>query len=246
MKINYLKKGSKKGFSILAGINRPIIPNQVTKLAESIKTMGIVRPVVIAYLNFIANVRLPYVIDGQHLLNALIKLGLDIPYVTIEVKDKKDLVEKIAKLNSSSKSWTMLDYIVAWSSINPQYKKLGEYYQIHDIELGILASILSGNVGTSGGQMTRKLKRGEFKIVDEKHNAVLLGYIDDLLSVLPRMNRFENRYTISEYLKFVKNVPSYNHNCFITKLKRNKNRFILATQEEGKLNELFKELSKNK
>jgi hypothetical protein len=37
MKINYLSKDSKKGFNLLAGINRPITPAQVSKMAESIQ-----------------------------------------------------------------------------------------------------------------------------------------------------------------------------------------------------------------
>ena len=53
MKTQTLKKNSKQSFSYLAGIIRPINPAQVTKLAESVIKMGVIRPVVVAELSFI-------------------------------------------------------------------------------------------------------------------------------------------------------------------------------------------------
>jgi hypothetical protein len=246
MKLQYLQPDSKKGFSVLAGINRVIVPSQTTKLSESIKLMGVIRPVIISFITFISGKKLPYIIDGQHLYNACIKLSVAIPYVVIDIKDKQDLIEKIALLNSSSKSWSMNDYVTAWSYINSDYSKLRDYYNQHDLEFSILASVLSGSVGSTGSIINKKIKNGSFRVVNEKYNAELLTYIDDMLSIIPRMNRFENKYVCGEFLKFVKNTPDYKHEQFMIKLKRNKNKFVLATQEEGKLNELFEHLSKNR
>lgn len=241
MKNQILKKDSKQSFSYLAGINRAINPAQVTKLAESVNKMGIIRPVVVAYIAFVDGIKKLYIIDGQHLFNALIRNNMDIPYVIIDVKDKTDLVEKIALLNASSKNWTMLDYITAWASLSQDYVKLNHYYQVYDIDLATLATILMGG-SVDGSNTVRTIKNGQFKIVDEKFNVSILDYVTDLLKVIPRMARNDNRYASREYVKFLRNTKTYNHKKFIDNLKKNKKEFILATQEDGKLVELFTKL----
>lgn len=241
MKTQTLKKDSKQSFSYLAGINRPINPAQVTKLAESVIKMGIIRPVVIAYISFIDGVKKPYIIDGQHLFNALIRNNMDIPYVAIDVKDKTDLVEKIALLNASSKNWSMCDYVTAWASLSNDYVKLNHYYQVYDIDLCTLATILLGQ-SIDGSNTVKTIKNGKFKVVDEKLNITILDNVTDLLKVIPRMARNDNRYATREYIKFLRTTRTYNHKKFIDNLKKNKKEFILATQEDGKLVELFTKL----
>ena len=241
MKNHILKKDSKQSFSYLAGINRAINPAQVTKLAESVNKMGIIRPVVVAYVAFVDGIKKLYIIDGQHLFNALIRNNMDIPYVIIDIKDKKDLVEKIALLNASSKNWAMVDYITAWASLSEDYVKLNHYYQVYDIDLCTLATILLGG-SVDGSNTVRTIKNGQFKIVDEKVNVSILDYVTDLLKVIPRMARNDNRYASREYVKFLRATKTYNHKKFIENLKKSKKEFILATQQEGKLVELFTKL----
>ena len=240
-KINWLAKGSKTAFSYLAGINRAINPAQVTKLAESINKMGIIRPVVIAEIGFITGKKTKYIIDGQHLFNACLRNNLDIPYVVIDITDKTQLIETIALLNASSKNWTMADYVLSWSSINNDYVKLNQYYNMYDFEISIIADVLSGGLATGGG-ISKKLKKGELKIVDEKENIEIINNLTDLLKIVPRMNRFENRYLCNEYLKFRRTIKEYSHDLFVKKIQKNKTKFILATQETGKLTEMFKSL----
>lgn len=229
-------------FNYLAGINRPINPGQVTKLAKSLELMGVIRPIVIAELSFVNGKASKYIIDGQHIFNALIRLGWEIPYVIIQVSDKQDLVEKIAMLNASSKTWSMQDYVTAWSSLREDYVKLNHYFQVYDFEITELAAILMGN-SRGGGNITKVLKAGEFRIINEQKNISILNNVTDMLKVVPRMNRFENRYAVKEYVKFLRGTNNYNHKGFIAKLQKNKEKFILATQEEGKLHELFEKLA---
>lgn len=242
--IKWLGKTSKTAFSYLAGVNRPIYPHQVTKLCKSLEMMGILRCIVIAELDFINGKMTKYIIDGQHLFNALIRLGWDIPYVTIKIKNKVELVETIAMLNASSKTWSQLDYITAWSSLIPDYVKLNHYYEVYDLDLGFLASVFSGNA-TDGGNITKKIKSGEFRIVNEENNVEVLNQLTDVLKIIPRMNRFENRYVCKEYVKFVRSAKKYNHVKFMENLKKKKELFILATQENGKLYELFTKICLN-
>ncbi len=226
----------------LAGINRGINPSQVTKLAKSLEKMGIIRPIVCCEIDFINGKKQLYIIDGQHLFNALLRMGWGIPYVIIDVKDKKELVETIALLNSSSKSWTMVDYVNAWSSLKEEYVKLNHYFQVYDMEVSFIAGVLSGNSCDSGSIIT-KVKNGEFNIQNEKYNVSLLDCLTDILKIIPRMGRIENKYVCREYIKFLRGCNTYNHQKFIKSLEENKKQFLLATQQDGKLYELFKKLT---
>lgn len=245
-RIKSLKPG--ETLSYLAGINRPIDPAQVTKLANSIDKMLLVRCIVVARIKFIEGKEKPYIVDGQHLFNAMLRNDIPIEYVEIEVKDLIDLVEKIALLNASSKSWKLCDYILAWSSVNTDYKKLNKYFNIYDFELSVLASILSNNTlrtNAGGSNITQHIKRGEFKVVDEEFNISILNDLTDILKIIPRMNRFENRYVCSEYVNFRRTSgSSYNHKSFLKNLDKNKQKFILATQGQEKLADMFRVLAK--
>jgi hypothetical protein len=245
---NWIKINGSKSVKYLAGLNRSIIPSQVTKLATSVDKMGVIRPVVLTEISFIDGKKAWYIIDGQHLFNACLRNGIDIPYVMVEIKDKQDLVEKIALLNASSKSWSLQDYITAWSSLKDDYIKLNHYFQIYDFELSMIASLLSGrNVlsSRSGGGfsvITRKIKSGEFEIVNEEECIKLLNCLTDALRIVRRQSREENSYFCSEYVNFYKSSTNYNHDKFITKLKSKKDLFVTTLHEEGKLVELFNTL----
>lgn len=244
MEIKVLKKN--ESLSYLAGINRPIKPAQVTKLAESLNKMGNIRPIVVAYISFISGKLTKYIIDGQHLFNALIRNDMPIEYVVIQVKDTKDLVEKIALLNSSSKSWILFDYITAWTAVSPDYKKLLQYYNIYDFELSFLASVLMNKkvkANQGGGVITKFIKRGEFKISEESKNVEILDKLTDVLKIIPRLNRIENRFVCTEYVEFLRcNLQKYNHKKFLTNLEKQKQKFILATHEQTRLADMFEKL----
>jgi hypothetical protein len=240
--IKWIDQKSRVKFHYLAGINRPIYPAQVTKLAKSLNRMGCLRPVVVSEISFITGKPQLYIIDGQHLFNALLRNNTSIPYIVIKTKDKKDLIETIALLNASSKTWSMQDYVTAWSSLIEDYVKLNHYFEVYDIEMSIVAAILTESQPSSGN-VTKKLKDGSFRIINEKKNIKILDQLTDVLNVAPRMNRFENRYLCSEYVRFVKNTSKYNHQKFLQNLTKNKKQLLLATQEEGKLVELFNKIT---
>jgi hypothetical protein len=243
MEIKVLKKN--ESLSYLAGINRPINPAQVTKLAESINLIGNIRPLVVVEIDFITGKKTKYIVDGQHLFNALIRNSLPIEYIIIKVKDTVELVERIALLNSSSKSWTLLDYITSWTVISEDYKKLQQYYNIYDFELSFLAGVLMNKNYKSlgGGHINKFIKKGEFKITEENKNVEILDKLTDVLNIIPRLNRQENKFLCTEYVDFLRiNLSKYNHKIFLDNLKKNKEKFILATHEQTKLSSMFEKL----
>lgn len=237
-----LKKG--ESLSYLAGINRPVNPSHVTKLANSIDVMGVIRPVVVANLSFVSGKPTKYIIDGQHLFNALIRNNMSIDYVEIEVKCMKELVEKIALLNASSKTWVLQDYITAWSAIENDYVKLNHYFNVYDFELSMLAAVLSNKSAKFlGGVMTKSIKAGDFRVENEKFNVTILDDLTDVMKIFPRQNRIENRYVCSEYISFRRNNNiRYNHATFLKNLKAEKARLVFTTSESDKLTAFFQKL----
>jgi hypothetical protein len=248
LKIEYLEKDSKKGFTMLAGINRPVTPQHVTKIAHSIERKGVKRPVIIAIISFITGVPIQYIIDGQHLYFACLRLNIEIPYTYIEIKDDLDMIETLALLNTSSKSWSMQDYMKVWSYKKTDYISLNKYFNIYDIELSQLADILMNNNCLSshnaGGNsnITSIIKTGQFKIQDEKRAIQLLNYVTDALKIVPRMDRFSNKLFISSFINFVNNMPQYNHKKILINLQKNKEKFRLATQDPEEFKKLLKTL----
>lgn len=243
--IKWLTPDSKTQFNYLAGINRPITPSQVTIMAKSVELYGVLRPIIILETDCISGKKEKYIGDGQHLFNACLRLGIDIPYITLHVDTKEELVEVMAMLNASSKTWVILDYVRAFSSFNTNFVKLNHYFQVYDIEMSIVAAILS-NLTVSGSTVAvKKIKSGELVIENETQNVSILDDLTDVLKFVPRMNRFENRYVCAEYVNFRRTEGcSYNHKEFLKNLEKNKQKFILATQEQEKLSDMFRKLSK--
>lgn len=242
LEVKFLKLSGKKGFALLAGTNRDIIPNHVTKMCNSIDKMGVIRPVVVATFDFLTGASETYIIDGQHLYHACMRLGYDVPYSEITVKDSVDLAEKLALLNNSSKSWSMHDYIKVWSNVEKDYVKLNKYFNTYDVELLQVADILMNNECKyicGGSSISPVIKRGEFKINDEKRALFLLDCITDALKVIKRMDRVSNKLFIATYVNFINTCPKYDHAKFIANLKLNKDKFKIATQDPEEYKKLI-------
>jgi hypothetical protein len=247
LEIKTLKTTGNKGFSVLAGINRAIIPSHVTKLANSLEKMGVVRPVVVSTIDFVDGIKKTYIIDGQHLYHGLMRMGWDIPYTEIVIKDSVDLAEHLALLNASSKSWSMRDYITVWSNVNKDYVKLNKYFNTYDIELNQLAEILMNNscVARVGGNhvISRNIKKGEFTIDDEKRSIYILNCVTDALKIIPRMDRLSNKLFIASYVSFINTCVKYDHAQFMSSLKVHKDKFKLSTQDQEEFKKLLKSIS---
>lgn len=217
MNILYLKKDSKKGFRILDNVNRAIRPSPVTVMANSIMKLGVLRPVTVALLDF-KGIKDYYIIDGQHLYFALLRLGYDIPYVIIDIKTDEELVETLALVNNSSRSWTMSDYVQAWAFINENYKTLVKYFNIYDLELCTIAGILHGRTEN----IAKTVKTGKFKVNCEEKAICLMDFTTDMLKIIPRQDRTSNKRLVNSYITFVyDNYTKYNHKKFMAYLKKN-------------------------
>lgn len=236
MIVKTLKADSSKRIKFLAGINRAVVPSHVTKLCESIKLMGVIRPVVLSDITFLSGKKETYIIDGQHLFTGLIRLGQDIPFITIPIKNSQELVEKIALLNASSKSWTMSDYVIAWGSIKSEYKILEKLYNTYDFELATIVSIA---MNITRENCRKVIKKGllEFK-ENQSFVTDTLDKVTDVFKHVPRMDNFSNRTFIDTYLK-VKNNSKYNHKKFMDYIKKNSAKLVFATNDSASLHDFL-------
>ena len=109
---------SYKMFSVLP-MNRSIDSKHVQKMIASLRIQGCLRVVICCRTNIIEGEWKTYIIDGQHMATALEREGQPIPYIEIDIDSEENLIEKMAYLNNSSKSWDMMNFINAWKMIRP-------------------------------------------------------------------------------------------------------------------------------
>lgn len=242
-KIKTLSADSKKGFTLLAGINRPVSPGQVTKLANSLNKMGCIRPVIVSSLPFIGPGK--YIIDGQHLYHALMRNNMDTPYIDISstISSKRDLVESIALLNASSKSWSILDYVVAWKSINANYVVLEDLYNIYDFDLTTIGAILHNS--REGGTFSKTLKSGRLNIHNLKESRDLLDCMTDVMTIIPRCDRWTIKSFLRVYVdKYKSWGKQYNHKKFLAHLSRCADKFKIIAQDPEEIAVLLEQANK--
>lgn len=141
----------------------------------------------------------------------------------------------------------MKDYLLVWSHKKEDYIKLSKYYNTYDIELVQLSEILMESTAVQtknqgGNEYSKHIKEGTFKIGNEDKAIMLLNCVTDALKIVPRMYRSANKFFIGSYVNFINNTVDYDHIKFLSNLKKNKEKFVLATQDPEELKKLLKTL----
>lgn len=113
----------------LLEFNRDIAPQHALKMQNSIQKCGLLRMPVIGDISDFDQRRKYVVIDGQHLLTALVTMpkGSGVNKVNSIIKkysSKKEVIEDISKLNNTQKTWKDQDYLDAWY----KFGRDGEYF----------------------------------------------------------------------------------------------------------------------
>jgi len=162
--------------------NRILNPGHVQTMIESVRTMGVIRPVVCIETDAISGKKQRYITDGQHLFTALVAEELEIPYIVLNVEDEIELVVKMAKMNNSSKSWTLLNYVNAFKPYLPDYQKLFKMRNKYNIEPLMLAAICTrGTSAVVSG--SRLIKSGHFKITNPEAQEMAKAFNDFFLKI---------------------------------------------------------------
>jgi hypothetical protein len=196
-------------------MNREVLPNHVENMVKSLRKMGCIRDIITVYTNILEGKYKTYVVDGQHLLNALIRENMPVSFRTITVKNEKELVENMAALNNTSKSWSLLDYINAYKVINPDYMKLLKYINLYNLEPTMIAMISTENYKKSNG-LSKLIKEGDFTITNNNTEAMCKAFSDIFIKIGKA-----DRWVKFNFLDvFATEYGTYNHASTLKKIDK--------------------------
>jgi hypothetical protein len=213
LKIKYTKDYNK--FKFIESINRSVDPKHVQKMVESVRTMGVIRPIICTITNIFDGTKGCYIVDGQHLFNALAAEGLEIPYVLITAGDECEIVHKMAMLNNSSKSWTLMNYVNAFKMQIPDYRTLIALNNKYNIEPLMLATICTnGNSSIVTG--SNLIKSGQFRITNVEAQSMAKAFNDFFIKI-----GRADRWVKQNFLQvFIRAWGTYDHDKSLTNLDK--------------------------
>jgi hypothetical protein len=155
--------------------------------------------------------------DGQNLFHALRSLGEQVPYVVVEVDDLTDLIRKMAKLNNTTRKWSIENYVVAWGHEHRVYRTMKTYHKTYNLTYGIVAALMLNTAQLS--YATESIKEGTIRVVNRDYQR-MGRYLIEILEATE-----EERYvTVSErfaatFLQYY-NPETYNHTETLQRAKR--------------------------
>lgn len=228
MKLSIKHTDSYKKFSILP-MNREIRSKHVEELVDSIRNMGIIRPVVACQTNVIEGEDKLYIVDGQHLATALEREGMSIPYTTIEVEDEQELIHKMGKLNNSSKSWVLIDYVNAYKFCNNEYRKLLKFKNLYNLELMMVGALCRNEYSiTSNSQV---IKAGNFEVSNPKAEIMCKDFSDIFL----KLTNVDRSVKFSFLNAFIQSYDKITQDEVINNLDKNLKKIkLIANLEDAK------------
>lgn len=136
--------------------NRKINKGHVLRLAEAIERKNLLQ-----YFPILLNEDME-IIDGQHRLNAAMKLGYDVHYEVVPGLSLKDVMS----INTNSKSWALVDFIDSYIELEkPDYVILKTFMDRYHMGATLSAALLSGFASLRGGwNMSMAIREGTFNV----------------------------------------------------------------------------------
>ena len=162
-------------------MNREVTSKHVESMVKSINKMGCIRDVITVTTNVFEGTTKTYVIDGQHLLNALIRQNAPVTYRSLNLNTVEEIVTCMAMLNNSSKSWNLLDYVNAYKVVNNDYMKLLKYINIYNLEPTMIAMIATNTHKSTS--ISKLIKEGSFSISNSKTEVMCKEFSDIFLKI---------------------------------------------------------------
>tara|TARA_X000000368_G_scaffold204169_1_gene161123 strand:+ start:2178 stop:2978 length:801 start_codon:yes stop_codon:yes gene_type:complete len=185
--------------------NRDIVQNHVLNLAKLIKEKDLEVPIIV-------NEKME-VCDGQHRLEACKLVNKPVDYI---IKEGLDLVS-IRKLNSSSRKWTMEEYMMSFVKLgHKDYEILEWFFRTYKFGITESMAMLNGK-GWSNSVDRNNFKIGIFKVDDlerAKTIAERIMYIGEFFQYF-RKNSFVSAMISALY------DPSFDWKIFEQRLLNN-------------------------
>lgn len=174
---------SKTVFKVLPG-NREINNNHVTKLRKIIKEYGMLStPLMVATKRYNGkgdNKLHLYILDGQHRIEACLKDSVSFNYRVIRLEDIATIVDLMAKLNNSDKSWTIDNFINSYClvpDLSNDYNLLRQFtIKNNDYSTTLCANLL--HFGNLTHRQSDMVKKGKFQYTYENKAKEALALFD--------------------------------------------------------------------
>lgn len=184
--------------------NRPIKSSHVNRLFNSISH----NPDLIKSNPIIVNKDME-IIDGQHRLEAIKKLGLPVYYV-----EGNGLgLSEVQALNASVKSWNMVDYAKSYAELgNKHYKVYLEFLSKYKLGKTVIADYLSLDKHCT----KEAFVDGKFKTVDVEKSQKLCEALLDI-------GRFHGNFNTKPFSTAFKKVwqnKDYNHKRMLERMEK--------------------------
>jgi hypothetical protein len=212
--------------------NRPVNSQQVLESIER-NNMLHLNPIVVTS-DF-------HVIDGQHRLDAAMKLGVPIYYVIHE----NGSVEDISPFQQQ-RAWTLSDFLHYYKDTNRHYHFVAEIVEKYNVRNNIAFVIKACG---SGNFPTKSFKNGTYKIKQDKDKIVEnFRRLFEVINLLREMGKYEYiSVSTLEALYSIVNGTKYNHENFIHKLDTYRDNVLrcLKFREMRTIKENFIELVYN-
>jgi hypothetical protein len=154
--------------------NRDVDNQHINTIGGSVTKLGLtLRETVVICLNG------KYAIaDGQHLFGWLMKQIMPVEFKLCHVQTMEKAVEIMRKMNSSSRNWTLSQFIRVCAAINPHYAKLEtllEKYSHINMTAKMMVGLMYSDVRFFPTVATKAIKDGYFQqnVTDDKLNRVM-------------------------------------------------------------------------
>jgi len=187
--------------------NRPPNPQHIRRLADSIKTNGLLCNPILVNEKY-------EVIDGQHRLLASKKVSSEIYYIVL----KGYSLEEVHALNLNQKNWTSKDFMNGYADMGVEsYQKLREFYKKNnDYTLTDCIALCSNLASSASSAISNKYRKGRNKdnIKEVFEEGTWKGkdfsYAQELADKIRLAKPYYKGYKRSSYLRAVLSLILYN------------------------------------
>lgn len=212
--------------------NRDIDYRKVAKIKLSMQMYGITSGITLIKTDVFDSTMRYYAADGQHRYEAARALNmldrLPIFIVQKEFRSIPEIIQFVATLNTTQKSWTLVNFVEAYCSVGAEeYIFLRNICNTYNISypIGMLLCGWSGN-----GLGYNSFKDGHFKVRDMEKTRKVFSYIQDCFGVLEICDSRPMSYFAEQFYRWY-NDSTYDHAKFLKFLKRNKLAFKLLKRD---------------
>lgn len=235
-------------FKSLKG-NRIVNLSHVAKLKKSMTSKYLVSPIIV-------NEKMQ-VIDGQHRFASAKQLKLPIRYIVVEGYG----LEEVQVLNQNTANWKNIDFLNAYCDLGyEEYLKMEKFMNMFpDFSLKSCEGLLTGKTGNesksdkkfitesnkTGKYHVSSFRDGEFKVYNWSRAVELANMIT---MIKPLYDSFSRVSFISAMIPIF-DIPEYDHNQFIERLKSNPNMLVHCrniTEYRLLIEEIYNFRSRNK